>query len=163
MLAYIPFIQRSGISEPRYEKTGFLHMLKQRRRSALRLTAKLISAFVFAKWIVQSLLLPKPLAIFCCYIARFVSDPVGNPEDRFSQSEAHFPVGQTRHCSLVVSCLLCKQVAPKSIHASSTLFCGVIVPSLADTRRANCQSLANEWAQNTGELPPGGLALEQCG
>ena len=30
--------------EPRYEKTGFLHMQKQRRR----LSAQLISAFVFA-------------------------------------------------------------------------------------------------------------------
>ena len=39
-----------SIHEPRYEKTGFLHVRKQRRRSA-----KLISAFVFAKRIVQSL------------------------------------------------------------------------------------------------------------
>ena len=34
-------------NEPCHEKTGFLHMRKQRRRSASR-TAKLISAFVFA-------------------------------------------------------------------------------------------------------------------
>ena len=40
--------------ELRREKTGFLHMRKQRRRSASRLTAKLISVFVFATWIVQS-------------------------------------------------------------------------------------------------------------
>ena len=32
----------------------------------------------------------KPLAIFCCCTARFVSDLVGNPEDRFSQNEAQF-------------------------------------------------------------------------
>ena len=36
------------IYEPRREKTGFLHMRKQRRRSAFAVTAKLISAFVFA-------------------------------------------------------------------------------------------------------------------
>ena len=36
------------IIKPRYEKIGFLHMRKQRRRSASRLSAKLISAFVFA-------------------------------------------------------------------------------------------------------------------
>ena len=37
--------------EPRHEKTGFLHMRKQRRWS----TAQLISAFVFATWIMWSL------------------------------------------------------------------------------------------------------------
>ena len=30
----------------------------------------------------------KPLAIFCGCTARFVSDLVGNPEDRFSHNEA---------------------------------------------------------------------------
>ena len=34
-------------------------------------------------------LLPKSLAIFCGCIARFVSDLVGNTEDRFSHNEAH--------------------------------------------------------------------------
>ena len=38
--------------EPRNKKTGFLHMRKQIRRSASRVTAKLISAFVFATRIV---------------------------------------------------------------------------------------------------------------
>ena len=42
--------------EPRREKTGYLHMRKQRRRSA----AKLISAFVFATRIVQSLYFLNP-------------------------------------------------------------------------------------------------------
>ena len=32
----------------------------------------------------------KPLAIFYGCAARFVSDLVGNPEDRFSHNEAHF-------------------------------------------------------------------------
>ena len=31
----------------------------------------------------------KPLAVFCGCTARFVWDLVGNPEDRFSQNEAH--------------------------------------------------------------------------
>ena len=34
----------------------------------------------------------KPLAIFCGCTARFVSDLVGNPEDRFSHNEAQIPV-----------------------------------------------------------------------
>ena len=36
----------------------------------------------------------KPLAIFCDCTARFVSDLVGNPEDRFSQNEAHFSLSR---------------------------------------------------------------------
>ena len=35
------------IYELRHEKANFLHMRKQRRRSALRLTAKLVGGFVF--------------------------------------------------------------------------------------------------------------------
>ena len=31
----------------------------------------------------------KPLAIFCSCTARFVSDLVGNPKDRFSHNEVH--------------------------------------------------------------------------
>ena len=42
--------------EPPHEKTGFSHMRKQRRRSA----AQLISAFVFATWIVQSFFFLNP-------------------------------------------------------------------------------------------------------
>ena len=47
---------------PSHEKTGFLTMPKQRRRSALQLllTAKLISAFVFATQIVQFLFFLNP-------------------------------------------------------------------------------------------------------
>ena len=56
-------------------------------------TAKLISAFVFAKRIVQPLYFinPKfqaPIDIFCGCTARFMSDLVGNPEDRFSHDAA---------------------------------------------------------------------------
>ena len=35
----------------------------------------------------------KPLAIFCGCTAWFVSDLVGNPEDRFSHNQAHIKVG----------------------------------------------------------------------
>ena len=35
----------------------------------------------------------KPLAILCGCTAWFVSDLVGNPEDRFSQNEAHMEMG----------------------------------------------------------------------
>ena len=38
-------------------------------------------------------LLPKPLVIFCGSTARFMSDQIGNPEDRFSHNEAHIKVG----------------------------------------------------------------------
>ena len=44
--------------EPRHQRTGFLHMRKQRRRSAVRVSAQLISAFVFATQIVH----------FLCYL-----------------------------------------------------------------------------------------------
>ena len=56
-------------------------------------TAHVISAFVFAIRTVPSLFYLNPkfqaLAIFCGCTARFVSDLVGNPEDRVSQNEAH--------------------------------------------------------------------------
>ena len=57
-------------------------------------TAKLISAFVFATWIVQSsyILNFKPLAIYCDCTAPFVLDLVGNPEDRFSHNEAQISI-----------------------------------------------------------------------
>ena len=55
-------------------------------------TAKLIRVFVFATLIAQSLYFLntyfKPLAILCGCTARFLSDLVGNPEDRFSHNEA---------------------------------------------------------------------------
>ena len=68
--------------------TIFLHMRKQRRRSALQfaVTAKLICAFVFATWIVQFLLNyflnPKfqvCLAFFCDCTGQFVLDVDRNP------------------------------------------------------------------------------------
>ena len=65
---------------------------KKKPQISFAVTAKLISAFVFATWIVQSLYYLnskfKPLAVFCGCTARPVSDLVGEPEDRFSQNEA---------------------------------------------------------------------------
>ena len=63
-------------------------------------TVKLISAFVFTIQIVQSLyyLNPKFQAssyVFCDCTARFVSNRVGNPEDRFSHNEAHIGTDNT--------------------------------------------------------------------
>ena len=51
---------------------------------------KLICAFVFVTLIVKFLyfLNVKPLAILCCCTARFVSDLVGNPQDKVSHDAA---------------------------------------------------------------------------
>ena len=46
--------------EPRLEKTGFLHMRKQKTQISFAVTAKLISAFVFATHIVKSLFYLNP-------------------------------------------------------------------------------------------------------
>ena len=43
----------------------------------------------------------KPLANFCDYTAQFVSDLVGNPEDRFSQNEAHILYQPSKTHSLI--------------------------------------------------------------
>ena len=54
----------------------------------------------------------KLLAILCGYAAQFVSDLVGNPEDRFSQNEAHMLVLLTLHQGenqLSKLCLCCSQ------------------------------------------------------
>ena len=73
----------------------FFPFAKTKPHISCVVTTQLISAFVFAIWLVQSLyfLNPKnfkPLAIFYDCTARFVSDLVGNPEDGFSHDEAQF-------------------------------------------------------------------------
>ena len=83
-------ITAAVIHELCHEKTGFLPMRKQKEQIAV--TAHLISAFVFATRIVQFLfyLYPKFQDAFLCgCIGQFVSDLVGNPEDRFSCAEAY--------------------------------------------------------------------------
>ena len=80
-------------------------------------TAKLISVFVFATQIVQSLYFLntnfKPLAIFCGCTAQFVSELVGNPEDRFSHNEAQL--------SLVIrkpAFCLCENKGTNQLHSN---------------------------------------------
>ena len=51
----IMLLQYLSLLEPRREKTGFLHMRKTKTQISFAVTAKLISAFVFATRIVQSL------------------------------------------------------------------------------------------------------------
>ena len=61
---------------------------KTKTQISFAVAAKPISAFVFDTDSTISLLL-KTLAVFCGCTARFVSDLVGNHEDRFSHNEAH--------------------------------------------------------------------------
>ena len=75
-------------------KPAFAYAKTKTQISCAILIAQLISAFVFATQIVQSLYYLNPklqviIAIFRGCTARFVSDLVGNPEDRFSHNEAH--------------------------------------------------------------------------
>ena len=67
---------------------------KTKTQISFAVIAKLISVFVFATQIVQSIHFLNPkiqaLVIFCDCAARFVSDLVGSPEDLFSHNEAHF-------------------------------------------------------------------------
>ena len=96
-----------------------LHMRKQRRRSPAKLiscenkdadqlrsfSAKLISAFVFATRIVQSLYFLNPK-----FQTWFVSDLVRNPEDRFSHNEAR-----------IISLVSKSNFKPQAVHPSSCL------------------------------------------
>ena len=59
-------------------------------------TAKLNSTFVFATRIVQFLQNFKSLGFFCDCTGQFVSDQVGDPENRFSHVPAHI---FTPHCT----------------------------------------------------------------
>ena len=68
-------------------------------RGSFAVTVKLISAFVFATRIVNissSSYIPnfKLLACFCDCTGQFVSDLVGNPEDRFSRVAAQLSYGR---------------------------------------------------------------------
>ena len=50
--------------------------------------------------------LPKPQAIFCGCAAQFVSDLIGNPEDRFSHNEAHMKTMMVCICTVQSDCCL---------------------------------------------------------
>ena len=84
---------RLSIYEPRCEKTGFLHMRKQRRRSGFPVTAKLISAFVFATQTVQSLYFLNTKSQASSHLLVTVQPGVcwtwSETRDRFSHNEAH--------------------------------------------------------------------------
>ena len=79
--------------EPRREKTGFLHMLKTKLQISFAVTAKLISAFVFAIQILQSLYflnLKFQASNHLMWLYSLVCvGPGRNPEDQFSHNEAH--------------------------------------------------------------------------
>ena len=89
---FVMYFYSHPLFEPRREKTGFLHMQKQRRRSASCLCFRYTDSTIP--------LLPKyetkALTIFCNCTARFVSDLVGNPEDRFSHNEAHLKLHERK-------------------------------------------------------------------
>ena len=74
-------------------KPGFRRVFayaKTKAQISCAVTAKLISAFVFATRIVQPLFCLNPASSFFCDCTdRFVSDMVGNPENRFSRVAAH--------------------------------------------------------------------------
>ena len=77
------------LSETPPPPPGFFAYAKTKPQISCAVTAQLISDFIFAAWIVQSLYFLtfrnfKSLTIFCGCTARFVSDLVGNPEDLFS-------------------------------------------------------------------------------
>ena len=70
-------------------KLFFFAYAKTKTQISFAVTAKLISTFVFATYILQALYFHirnfKPLAILCGCTAQFMSDLV----DRFSHNEAH--------------------------------------------------------------------------
>ena len=94
-----PYHVRPVVYEPRREKTGFLH--------CSNCTADL--RLVFATRIVQFFFYLNPkfqvLTIFSDCIGRFVQDPVGNPEDRFSRVAAH-----------ILACILNKRNICSTMH-----------------------------------------------
>ena len=95
-----------------HEKIDFLYMGKQRCRSAV-VTAQLISAFVFATSIVQSLYFLNLKSQASSHLLWVYSPicvrPGRKPEDRFSHDAAHiFPLSSNTHlyqffCMLQVS------------------------------------------------------------
>ena len=80
--------------EPRLRKPYFAYA-KTKTQISFAVTAQLISGFVFATWIEQSLyfLNPKFRAILCDCTALFVTGLVGNPEDRFLRTRLRFYLG----------------------------------------------------------------------
>ena len=82
----------------------------------------------------------KPLVILCGCTARFVSDLVGNPEDRFSHNEAHIGSRLELHLSLVVR---------------KPVF-GVFDQVL---HKLGCAVTADDWRLENLDLERGGIVL----
>ena len=76
-------------------KAAFCIYAKTKTQTSFAATAKLISAFVFATRIVQSLYFLNAKFQGCSYLLRLYSPAcVGNPEDRFSHNEAQIEAMQ---------------------------------------------------------------------
>ena len=83
------FLFAPCIYEPRYEKTDFLHMRKERRRSAAAADQRL--CFRYTDSTIPLLHKTKITSLYGFYgcTAWLLWDQVKNPEDRFSHNEAH--------------------------------------------------------------------------
>ena len=85
------------INEPPHGKTNNLHMQKQRHSNAV--TAKLISAFVFATQIVQSLYFLntkfQASSSFLCLYRPVCVGPVRKPHCWFSHEAAQILIGES--------------------------------------------------------------------
>ena len=83
------------INEPRHEKSNFFHMRKQKTQISFAVAAKLISAFVFATYIVQSLFFLNPKFQASSHLLELYSlvcvGPGRKPECWFSHDAAHLP------------------------------------------------------------------------
>ena len=75
-------------------KPNFRMYAKRKMQISWAVTARLISAFVFAKLIVQSIFFPnfKPLSISFGCTYRFVLDQVRNPENKWSCGTAYIRI-----------------------------------------------------------------------
>ena len=89
-------------NEPPHGKTNNLHRPKQRRRSSFAVTAKLISAFVFATRIVQFLFYLNPKFQASCYFLCLYSlvcvEPVRKPHCWFSHVMAQILMEEEMYC-----------------------------------------------------------------
>ena len=95
--------------EPRYEKTGFLHMRKTKTQISCAVTAQLISAFVFAILIAQSLyyLNPKFQAsshLLLPYSPVFVGPGRKPRRPVFSERGSYGPITFSQKCFLMIWC-----------------------------------------------------------
>ena len=112
--------------EPRNEKT-FVYA-KTKMQISFAVAAKLISAFVFAALIVQSLYFLcrnfKPLAIFCGSTAWFASDLVGHPETSFLTTQLIYgPAGPAHMVACLGLCLgVCRLISLGPAHSCCHLY-----------------------------------------